>query len=189
MIVSPHRRLQSAQSTVEFGASALVLVLLLFGLIDLGRVFYFDVGLQSAVREGARQASWFDPTTDTNPYLYNGAIKSSVDAILTKSGLPASVLQNPGSTCPDTADGNTAYNPPYADSAYPADANSPSLYICYARTPGLDLGAAPADNSFKGADVNVILVMNFGFVSGLMSGVLGNSIHIVANTHMTVGGY
>jgi hypothetical protein len=38
-------------------------------------------------------------------------------------------------------------------------------------------------------DVNIILVMNFGFVSGLMSGVLGNSIHIVANTHMTVGGY
>jgi Flp pilus assembly protein TadG len=71
---------------VEFGASALVLVLLLFGLIDLGRVFYFDVGLQGAVREGARQASWFDPETGTNPYLYDSAIKSSVDAILTKSG-------------------------------------------------------------------------------------------------------
>jgi hypothetical protein len=35
----------------------------------------------------------------------------------------------------------------------------------------------------------VILVMSFGFASGLLSGVFGNSIHIVANTHMTVGGY
>jgi hypothetical protein len=174
---------------VEFGASALVLVLLLFGLIDLGRVFYFDVGLQGAVREGARQASWFDPSTGTNPYLYDAAIKSSVDAILTKSGLPVSVLQNSSMTCPTPTDGNTEFNPPYDDSAYPAGVNAPSLYICYSGTPGLDLTAAPVDNSMRGTDVNVILVMNFGFASGLMSGVFGNSIHIVANTHMTVGGY
>jgi len=183
------RRFGSGQSTVEFGASALVLVLLVFGLVDLGRVFYFDVGLQGAVREGARQASWFDPETGTNPYLYDDAIKSSVDAMLTKSGLPPSELRNPGATCPTPVDGNADFNPPYDDTAYPADANAPSLFICYAGTPGLDLAAAPLDNSFKGTDVNVILVMNFGFVSGLMSGLLGNSIHIVANTHMTVGGY
>ena len=183
------RRLQRAQSTVEFGASALVLVLLLFGLIDLGRVFYFDVGLQSAAREGARQASWFDVDSGTNPSLYDGAIKSSVDAILTKSGLPASVLGNPTVTCPGTTDGNTADNPPYDSSVYPAALNTPTLYICYGNTPGLDLTAAPADNSMKGTDVNVILVMSFGFASGLMSGVLGSSVHIVANTHMTVGGY
>ena len=177
------------QSTVEFGASALVLVLLVFGLVDLGRVFYFDVGLQGATREGARQATWFDPASGTNPYLSDATIKSSVDAVLIKSGLPPSVLQNPSGTCPTTADGNSGYNPPYTDTTYPAGANEPSLFICYADTPGLDLAAPPADNSFKGADVNVILVMNFGFVSGLMSGVLGNSIHIVSNTHMTVGGY
>jgi hypothetical protein len=180
---------ERAQSTVEFGVSAVVLVLLVFGLVDMGRVFYFDVGLQGAAREGARQASWFDPQTGTNPYLYDAAIKSSVDAILLKSGLPASVLQNPGFTCPPTLDGNAAFNPPYADSAYPTTPNQPLLFICYANTPGLDLAAAPADNSLRSVDINVILLMNFGFVSGLMSGVLGNSVHIVSNTHMTVGGY
>ena len=174
---------------MEFGASALVLVLLLFGLIDLGRVFYFDVGLQGAVREGARQASWFDPSTGTNPNLYDDAIKASVDAILTKSGLPTSVLQNATTTCPSTTDGNSGFNPPYSDSAYPAGANAPSLYICYGGTPGVDLTAPPSGNSLKGTDVNVILVMSFGFASGLLSGVFGDSIHIVANTHMTVGGY
>jgi Flp pilus assembly protein TadG len=183
------RACDRGQSTVEFGAAALVLVLLLFGLIDLGRVFYFDVGLQGAVREGARQASWFDPSTGTNPYLSDGAIKSSVDAMLTKSGLPSSVLQNPATTCPSPTDGNTAFNPPYSDAVYPSDVNAPVLYICYGNTPGLDIASAPSDNSLKGTDVNVVLVMSFGFASGLLQGVFGNSIHIVANTHMTVGGY
>lgn len=180
---------QSGQSTVEFGVGAIVLVLILFGIIDLGRAFYFDVGLEGAVREGAREASWFDPQTGTNPYLDDGAIKSSVDAILTHSGLPASTLANPGATCPSTADGNTSFNPPYVDSTYPVGINQPVLYVCYAKTPGLDLTTAPTDNSFKGDDVNVILVMDFGFVSGLFSGLFGNSVHLVANAHMTVGGY
>jgi Flp pilus assembly protein TadG len=181
--------MQRGQSTVEFGAAALVLVLLLFGLIDLGRVFYFDVALTGAVREGARQASWFDPSTGTNPNLYDSAIKSSVDAILTHSGLPASVLQNPGTTCPNPSDGNTSFNPPYPDDTYPTTLNQPSLFICYAATPGLDLTAAPFDNSYKGSDVNVVLVMSFGFASGFLQGALGNSVHIVANAHMAIGGY
>src|SRR2546430_16998454 len=68
---------QRGQSAVEFGASAIVLVLLLFGLIDLGRVFYFDVGLTGATREAARHASWFVPppsgsaSPGTNPSLYD----------------------------------------------------------------------------------------------------------------------
>jgi Flp pilus assembly protein TadG len=183
------RSRQRAQSTVEFGISAVVLVTILFGLIDLGRAFYFDVGMQGAVREGARMASWFDSTSGTNPTLYDAAIKASVDRILERSGLPDSVLQNSTMTCPTPTDGNTVYNPPYADSTYPTIAGQPWLYICYANTPGLDLQNPPSDNSYKGSDVNVILVMGFGFVSGFMSGVLGGAVHLVANTHMTVGGY
>jgi TadE-like protein len=195
---------QRGQSTVEFGASAMVLILLLFGLIDLGRVFFFDVGLQGAVREGARAASWFDPATGLNPDLYDTdgwsgqpcgdtnphpGIKESVDCNLSKSGLPASVLANPTQTCPTTVDGNVAYNPPYTDDTYPTSTNAPVLFICYNNTPGTDLTSAPLDNSLKGTDVNVVLVMSFGFVSGLLQGVFGSSIHIVANTHMAVGGY
>jgi len=195
---------ETGQSTVEFGASAIVLILLLFGLIDLGRVFYFDVALQGAAREAARHATWFDVGSGTNPSLYDTdgwggtpcgdpnphpGIKESIDCNLSKSGLPASVLQNPGVTCPDPTDGNVAFNPPYSDSVYPTSPNVPSLFICYSETPGMDLSAAPNDNSLKGTDVNIILVMSFGFVSGLMQGVMGDSVHIVANTHMSVGGY
>ena len=206
--------MQQGQSSVEFGASAIVLVLLLFGLIDLGRVFYFDVGLTGATREAARQASWFVPGSNgasgTNPSLYdsdgwtqdpcpyeaNGnptgdpnqypGIKQAVDCNLNKYHLPSSILQNPATTCPgDTA---TANNPPYTDSIYPTQLNQPLLYICYANTPGLDLPTAPIDNSYAGQDVNVVLIMSFGFASGFMPSFLGNSVHIVANTHMVIGG-
>jgi hypothetical protein len=169
--------------------SAIVLLLLLFGLIDLGRVFYFDVALTGATREGARQASWFDPTSSSNPSLNDAAIQGTVDAILKHSGLPPSTLGNPGTTCPSPTDGNAAYNPPYSDSTYPSAVDQPILYICYSNSPGLDLTTAPPGNSFKGTDVNVILVMNFGFISGFLQGAIGNSVHIVANTHMAVGGY
>jgi hypothetical protein len=180
------------QSTVEFGLSAVLLLFILLGLIDLGRGFYFAVGLQSASREGARQASWFDPSKGTNPFLDDTWIQSAVDAILTKSGLPPSQLQNlaTGTTCPSPSDGNANHNPPYDSGAYATSSvNQPLLYICYANTPGLDLATVPNDNSMKGLDVNVILLMNFGFASGFMQGALGNAASMAANTHMSIGGY
>jgi hypothetical protein len=82
------------------------------------------------------------------------------------------------------------YNPPYTAAAYATTSlNQPLLYICYASTPGLDFSTAPNDNSMKGQDVNVILVMNFGFASGFMQGALGNFVSMAANTDMTIGGY
>jgi Flp pilus assembly protein TadG len=184
------RRAKRGQSTVEFGLSSVILLLILLGLIDLGRAYYFAVGMQSATREGARQASWFDPATGTNPYLNDAAIKSSVDAILTKSGLPVSQLQNPTTTCPNPSDGNTSNNPPFDASAYATtELNQPLLYICYAGTPGLDLATSPTDNSMKGLNVNVILVMNFGFATGFMQNILGNSASVATNTTMTIGGF
>lgn len=184
------RRANRGQSTVEFGLSAVVLLLILLGLIDLGRAFYFAVGMQSAAREGARQATWFDPAAGTNPYLNDAAIKSAVDSILTKSGLPASRLQNPSTTCPSPSDGNASFNPPYTAAAYATtDLNQPLLYICYASTPGLDIATSPTGNSMKGLDVNVILVMNFGFASGFMQSALGDAASVAANTSMTIGGF
>lgn len=193
------RRVQRGQSSVEFGLAAVVLLLLALGLIDLGRVFYFGVGLMGAVREGARQATWFEPNpapnsscvTVPNCYLYDTAIQTAVDGVLANSGLPASALQNAsGTTCPTTSDGNTQHNPPYTDDAYAAGGpNQPLLYICYENTPGVDLTSAPTDNGLKGQDVNVILVMNFGLATGFMQGVLGSSIHLAVNAHMIVGGF
>lgn len=189
------RRGSRGQATVEFGVSSIVLLLILLGLIDLGRAFYFAVALTGATREGARTASWYVPpdpnqagSVGSNPKFDDADIKAAVDGMLANAGLPASVLENPAMTCPATADGNTLYDPPYADSAYPSAAGQPQLYICYENTPGLDIASAPPDNRYNGVDVNVIVLMNFGFASGYMQSAFGPSFHIVSNTHMTVGG-
>src|SRR6266581_1992098 len=127
------RREHRGQSTVDFALSSVLLLLIVLGLVDLGRAFYFAVGMQSATREGARQATWFDVAAGTNPYLNDTAIKGAVDAILTKAGLPASQLQNPATTRPSPSDGNAQFNPPYVAAAYATtDLNQPLLYICYA---------------------------------------------------------
>jgi hypothetical protein len=43
-------------------------------------------------------------------------------------------------------------------------------------------------HAVAGQDVNVIVLMRFGFASGFMQGILGPSFHLVSNTHMTIGG-
>ncbi|TMD56291.1 MAG: pilus assembly protein, partial [Chloroflexi bacterium] len=45
------RRLVRGQASVEFGISSILLLLILLGLVDFSRVFYFDTGLHGAARE------------------------------------------------------------------------------------------------------------------------------------------
>ena len=48
---------QRGQSLVEFALVLPIFLLMLFGLIDLGRIIYFNSTLSQAAREGARAAS------------------------------------------------------------------------------------------------------------------------------------
>jgi TadE-like protein len=52
-------RSQRSQSMVEFAMIAPVLLLIVFGIVDLGRVLYFYVTIQQAASEGARVAVRF----------------------------------------------------------------------------------------------------------------------------------
>jgi TadE-like protein len=179
---------QSGQATVEFGLSSILLLLILLGLIDFSRVFYFDTGTHGAVREGARHGVWFDTPTRHNPYLYDAEIKAAVDLSLGGvSGVAPSVLAG---NCPTPADGNPYHNPPYISSAYPAVGvyNQPNLYICYNNDPALDITTAPTDNSHKLQDLNVILLMNYGLVTEFMQSQIGKNIPVAANAHMIVQG-
>jgi len=47
---------------VEFALSSVVLMLIIGGLIDIGRAVAVSEVLSSAAREGARHAARFDPT-------------------------------------------------------------------------------------------------------------------------------
>jgi Flp pilus assembly protein TadG len=181
-------RYSRGQSTVEFGISSIVLILLFLGLVDMSRVFYFDVSLHGAAREGARHGAWFDQANRVSPYLYDSEIKKAVDLALTGSpGISPSIYQG---TCPATADGNTDYNPPFADNYYPPAGvyNTPYLYICYDKNPGVDYTAAPGNNNLRLHDLDVILLMNYGLATGFMQQQLGNQIKVAANFHMAIQG-
>ena len=176
---------QRGQSLVEFAVSSVVLLLLVGGLVDIGRSIYVSEALSNAVREGARHGVWFDAGTQSHPYLYDAEIKATVDSELASIGLPASTLKNPGATCPNPTDGNAYHNPPFGSSAYPATADQPWLYICYNNSPGLDY-TSPATNLGQ-LDINVIVLYTYGPLTPLVQSQFG-VFRVAVNQHMTVQG-
>ena len=78
MSPDPDKKGQRGQSLVEFALSSVVLLLLVGGLVDIGRAIYITEGLSSAAREGARHAAWFDAPHQSSPYLYDAQIKAVV---------------------------------------------------------------------------------------------------------------
>jgi Flp pilus assembly protein TadG len=176
---------QRGQSMVEFALSSVVLLLLVGGLVDIGRAIYINEALGNAAREGARHGAWFDSSHQSHPYLDDAQIKAAVDSELAAISIPASVLKNPGTTCPAPTDGNAFHNPPYATAAYPATANLAWLYICYNNTPGLDF-TSPATNQAQ-LDLNVIVLYSYGPLTPLVTAQFG-IFKVASNVHMTVQG-
>jgi len=178
---------QRGQSLVEFAVSSVILLLLVGGLVDIGRSIYVSEALSNAAREGARHGAWFDAPRQAHPYLDDAQIQAAVDAELASISLPGSVLKNPGgTTCPSVSDGNTLHNPPYVSSAYPPTANQPWLYICYNNTPGVDF-TSPATNQGQ-LDLNVIVLYTYGPLTPLVKSQFG-VFQVAANQHMTVQGF
>ncbi len=176
---------QLGQSLVEFALSSVVLLLLVGGLVDIGRAIYVTEALSNAAREGARHGIWFDAPDLASPYLFDAEIKAVVDQELAAASLPVSVLKNSSTTCPAVTDGNSYHNPPYVNSAYPPTANQAWLYICYENTAGVDFTAAPAGQG--GQDLNVIILYTYSPLTPLVGGQFG-TFHLASNEHMTVQG-
>ncbi len=194
-------QLQRGQAATEFAISSIVILLILAGLLDLSRVFYFNVNLLGAAREGARHAVWYDVPSKTNPYLYDSEILSAVNSNLTGANLPTTNTNGSVTTgCPVPADGNAYGNPPYSQSLYPTTTNTPAVYLCY--TPpspsngGCTIGtsavgsrsAAPTDNCWRLGDVHVIVLMTYGLVTPLLQNFIGSGFAVASNAHMEIQG-
>jgi Flp pilus assembly protein TadG len=177
---------QRGQSLVEFALSSVVLLLLVGGLVDIGRAIYVSEALSNSAREGARHGVWFNAPNRSHPYLFDAEIKAVVDGELAAVSLGPTVLKNAsGTTCPTPSDGNGFHNPPYASSSYPSTVNEVWLYICYNNTPGLDFTSPATGQSQK--DLNVIVLFSYGPLTPLIKSQFG-IFRLAANTHMTVQG-
>jgi len=167
---------QRGQSLVEFAISSVVLVLLIGGLVDVGRAVFFSEALSNAAREGARHGAWYDAAKQANPYISETQIQSAVNAELATIGIPNAVLKS--SNCPAPSDGNAYHNPPFPNSAYPTG-NQPWLYVCY------NNAAGPPPSSVIGLDLNVIVLYTYSPITPIVNQQFG-LFHVAVNQHVTV---
>ncbi len=184
------RRRQRGQSLVEFAISSIVLLLLMMGLLDLSRAFYFAVNLDGAAREGARHGAWFSTNLRANNYLKDTEIWNAVNQSLGGSGVVGTGVAQAGCLAP--TDGNAFNNKPYAASAYPTASQAVNIYICYTYPGGGPqsgtMATAPTDNSWRLGDINVSLLMNFQLITPLIQSLFGNGINLAYNEHFTIQG-
>jgi TadE-like protein len=180
------RRSQHGQATTELALSSVALLFLLFGLLDLGRVFYMGVRLQDAAREGARVGAAYDPTSGTWPGLSDASIGSAVKDVLEQIGLSDAdvVVKNPSTTCPATQNNNPEYNQPYKDTAFPPGPGVAWVYICYEDQPGTE----PPLTTPSAQDLNVIVLYRFGLLSPLFSQFGPSGIPLVGAYHAKIQG-
>lgn len=200
--LSHGRKWSGGQAATEFAISSIMLLLLVSGIVDLGRAYFFNVSMHGAAREGARHAVWFDPGTDSNPFLDDVDVLCAVNQNLAGSGFSAhladgsqppcpsgGVYTGNQTTCPST--GNSFNNPPVPASAYPNALNAPVLYVCYATATGGYGGGRPlppGDNSYSQGDVETILVMSLGIVTPLAQSIFPGGIGMVSYAHLAVQG-
>jgi Flp pilus assembly protein TadG len=186
---APRESRQRGQSLVEFAISSIVLLLLMMGLLDLSRAFYYAVNLQGAAREGARHGAWFDTATRSNTYLDDADIMTAVNSALSGAGLTGTFV--PGA-CLAPTDGNGVNNKPYSSAAFPASTQQVNVYICYSPPNGGPqvgtLAAHPTDNSWRLGDINVSLLMNFGIITPFIQSLFGSGINLTYNEHFTIQG-
>ena len=183
---------------VELAITSLILMVILAGLLDISRAFHYTIGISGAARAGARHGAFYNTPTNQQPYLDNADIKLAVDQVLAGDGLnPSTLVAN--AACLAPTDGNAWGNPPYAASAYPAAANTPTLYICYdtqgafaksgTKTTPPGVGVA----SYTGTDLLVVVLDRFGLIGGLSTEYLRTgagltSILLTAFQHFSVQG-
>src|ERR1700737_182645 len=65
---------KKGQAIVETALLLPILMLLVMGSADLGRVFYYSIAVTSAAREAARQGTYYDPISSTNAYDSYGQV-------------------------------------------------------------------------------------------------------------------
>lgn len=90
------RKTRLGAATVEFAVIAPLFVLLLFGMIEFGRLVMVQQVITNASREGARravveQATTADVTSAVQTYLNNGGIKASAATVTVDPNPPTLV--------------------------------------------------------------------------------------------------
>lgn len=77
-----NRNRQKGLAVVEFSIVALVLFMMIFGVIEVGRAFFVSAALDEATRRGARMAAvcWINDPAILETAAFDGAVVPALDA-------------------------------------------------------------------------------------------------------------
>lgn len=166
----PLRRSRLGQAMVETALLLPILMLLVMGSADLGRVFYYSIAVTNAAREGARQGTYYDPVSSSNIYdSYTEVLKA------TKQDVPSDVSLSYPTTSPSHC---LPGQPSSWSIYYPTQANKGYVYICF---DGNDSQTTPAQQT-----IQVTVLYNFQPVTPLAQVVGAGSVQVLASTTMQV---
>src|SRR5438552_5744439 len=95
---NPGQRTRKGQTAVEFALVIIVLMALIYGIIEIGRLILINAELENAVREGVHYAA-LHPDNATGDYLRVNVIgprltlidRNSTDLVISDAGLPHGV--------------------------------------------------------------------------------------------------
>jgi hypothetical protein len=174
-------RSQRTQSMVEFAIVAPLLLLLIFGMVDFGRVIYTYITLNQAVNEAVRVAIRDSPLLPTNGDVESAAKIHAVDV----------TLANPCPNGPIT----TATPPANQGWIYITEPNAPSTVETLSPTlenaPGgqmwaFDNGTCSATNpAYNHAPLQVTIRYNFVPITPLIKQFAGNLVISAAAVYRT----
>ena len=155
-IVSNVPRVRRAQALVEFALVLPVMLLMLLGMIDLGRAFVFGVATQEGARQAARLAASanYDVFVDDSS-VFGRLVASSAPALVGCSATPPTP---PNTTTTQSCNGGT-----WTFSVCVNDGTNPCNTIAGARTA----------RTLAGAKVTVTAAGSVALVPGLQTGAFG----------------
>jgi len=168
------RETQKSQALIEFALVSPVLILLVFGIIDIGRaVFYYDT-LSHAVREGARAA-----VAASSPLPTNASVLAVVQQQTVGAPISEPCPQGPVTSATPPANTGWLYvtepNPPATIESNPPD-NAPG-----GEFPTAAAGACSALNPASGnATLQVTIRFNLVLITPILSQITTDHIILTA---------
>lgn len=159
------------QAIVETALLLPVLMLLVTGSADFGRVFYYSIAVTNASREAARQGTYYDPLTNSNTY-------DSYAQVLTAAQheVPSDVTLSLPTLSPSHC---LTGSPSSWGGYYPTQANTGYVFICF------DDSESPAPSNAANW-ITVTILYNFQPITPMADVIGAGSVHVESSTRMKV---
>ena len=161
---------RKGQAIVETALVLPILMLLVMGSADLGRVFYYAIAITNSAREAARQGTYYDPLSNGNTYDSYSAVLAAA-----QKEVPSDVTLSLPTTTPSHC---LTGAPSSWGIYYPGQPNTGWVFICF---DGSDSQTTAATQT-----IQVTILYNFSPVTPLATVVGASLIQVEASTVMQV---